>query len=97
VPSDPLERTQAALYATREQAQALDGDLEGATLWIEVDCCDEAAFADAVSRADRELDARHLGLDTPVFVSGAQPQWAAVVADRLTAEGYLQVFLVTRR
>jgi hypothetical protein len=39
---------------------------------------------------------RHLGLDAPVFVAGDNLQRAALVADRLTDGGYLQVFLVTR-
>jgi hypothetical protein len=97
VPADRRERTLAALYATRTQALALNDDLDGAVVWVDVPCCDEEpALPTVVERADGERSRRHLGLDAPVFVSGKNLQRAAWVADRLTDDGYMQVFLVTR-
>jgi hypothetical protein len=97
VPADRRERTLAALYATRTQALALEDELDGAVVWVEVPCCDdEPALPSLVERADGQRSERHLGLDAPVFVSGKNLQRAAWVADRLTDDGYMQVFLVTR-
>jgi hypothetical protein len=92
VPADPRARTQAALYATREQAQALDADLDGAVIWLDA----AGELQPAIDRAEELRTRRHLGLDAPVFITGTAPARAAWVADRLTDDGYTQVFLVTR-
>ncbi len=96
VPADPRARTQVALYATRDQAQALEAELGGAVLWVEAGCCDGAAVSSAIDHAEALRSERHLGLDAPVFITGKHLHLAALVVDRLTDEGYEQVFLVTR-
>jgi hypothetical protein len=95
VPADPRSRTQVALYATRDQAQALEAELGGAVLWVEAGCCDDAAVSAAIDHTEALRTERHLGLDAPVFVTGRHLHLAALVVDRLTEEGYEQVFLVT--
>ena len=96
VPADARARTRMALYATRGQAKALGAELDGAVIWVEADCCDERALQLAIEHTDALRSARHLGLDAPVFITGRNLQWAALLVDRLTDEGHTQVFLVTR-
>lgn len=96
VPSNPRERTHVALYATREQAQALDAERHGAVIWVEADCCDENAVAFALDLADGLRSGKHLGFDAPVFVTGENLQMAVLIVDRLAEEGHTRVFLVTR-
>ncbi len=96
VPADPRARTQVALYATRDQAQALEAELDGAVVWVEAGCCDEPAVSSAIEQTEALRNERHLGLDAPVFVTGKQLQLAALVVNRLSDDGYEQVFLVTR-
>jgi hypothetical protein len=96
VPADPRARTQVALYATRDQAQALEAELGGAVLWVEAGCCDEHALSLAIEHAEALRTERHLALDAPVFITGKHLQLAALLVNRLTDEGYEQVFLVTR-
>jgi hypothetical protein len=95
VPADPRARTQVALYATRGQAQALEAELGGAVLWVEAGCCDESAVSSAIEHTEALRAERHLGLDAPVFVTGQHLHLAALVVNRLSDEGYEQVFLVT--
>jgi hypothetical protein len=96
VPSNPRERTHVALYATREQAQALDAERRGAVIWVEADCCDENAVAFALDLADGLRTGKHLGFDAPVFVTGENLQMSALIVDRLAEEGHTRVFMVTR-
>ena len=96
VPTDPQARTSVALYATRDQALALGAELDGAVIWLDAGCCDERALSSAIERVEAFRAERHLGLDAPVFITGRHLQWAAQVVNRLTDEGYEQVFLVTR-
>jgi hypothetical protein len=96
VPADRRARTQVALYATRDQAQALEAELGGAVLWVEAGCCDEQALSLAVEHAEVLRTERNLALDAPVFITGKNLQLAALLVNRLTDEGYEQVFLVTR-
>jgi hypothetical protein len=96
VPTNPRERTHVALYATLEQAQALDAERRGAVIWVEADCCDENAVAFALDLADGLRTGKHLGFDAPVFVTGENLQMAALIVDRLTEEGHSRVFMVTR-
>ncbi len=96
VPADPRLRTQVALYATHDQAQALEAELGGAVLWVDAGCCDGTAVSSAVDHTEALRTERHLGLDAPVFITGTQLHLAALVVDRLSDEGYEQVFLVTR-
>jgi hypothetical protein len=95
VPADPRARTRVALYAIRAQAHALEAELDGAVLWVEAGCCDESAVSAAIDRADGLRTDKHLALDAPVFITGKNLQFAALLVDRLTDEGYEQVFLVT--
>ncbi len=95
-PTNPRERTHVALYATREQAQALDAERRGAVIWVEADCCDENAVAFALDLADGLRTGKQLGFDAPVFVTGENLQMAALIVDRLTEEGHTRVFMVTR-
>jgi hypothetical protein len=96
VPADPRARTQVALYATRDQAQALEAELGGAVLWVEAGCCDGGAVSSAIDHTEALRAERSLGLDAPVFITGKHLRLAALVVDRLSDEGYEQVFLVTR-
>jgi hypothetical protein len=96
VPSNPRERTHVALYATREQAQALDAERRGAVIWVEADCCDENAVAFALDLADGLRTGKQLGFDAPVFVTGDNLQMSALIVNRLTEEGHTRVFMVTR-
>ena len=95
VPADPRARTQVALYATRDQAQGLEAELGGAVLWVEAGCCDDVAVSAAIDHTEALRTERHLGLDAPVFVTGKPLHVAALLVDRLSDEGYEQVFLVT--
>jgi poly(3-hydroxybutyrate) depolymerase len=95
VPADPRARTQVALYATRDQAQALEAELGGAVIWVEAGCCDGGAVSSAVEHTEALRTERHLGLDAPVFITGSHLHLAALVVNRLSEEGYEQVFLVT--
>jgi hypothetical protein len=95
VPADPRARTRVALYATREQAQALEAELDSAVIWIDAGCCDEHAVSAAIELTDALRTDKNLSLDAPVFVTGKHLQWAAMVVDRLTDEGHTEVFLVT--
>ncbi len=96
VPSDPNERTQAALYATRAQAEALEAEYDGAVIWVETGCCDDSAVGMALDHVERLHTGRHLALDAPVFITGKNLKLAATVVNRLSDEGHTQVFLVTR-
>jgi hypothetical protein len=96
VPADPLARTSVALYATRDQALALGAELDGAVIWVDAACCDEQSVSSATEAVEGFRAERYLGLDAPVFITGRNLQWAALVVNRLTDEGYEQVFLVTR-
>lgn len=96
VPTSPRERTLVALYATREQAQALDAERRGAVIWVEADCCDENAVAFALDLADGLRTGKQLGFDAPVFVTGENLQMAALIVNRLSEEGHTRVFMVTR-
>jgi hypothetical protein len=96
VPTNPRERTHVALYATREQAQALDAERRGAVIWVEADCCDDNAVAFALDLADGLRTGKQLGFDAPVFVTGENLQMAALIVDRLAEEGHTRVFMVTR-
>ena len=96
VPTDPLARTSVALYATRDQALALGAELDGAVIWVDAGCCDEHAVSSAIESVEGFRTDRHLGLDAPVFITGRNLQVAALVVNRLSDEGYEQVFLVTR-
>ena len=96
VPADPRERTRVALYATRAQAHALEAEFDGAVIWVETACCDESAVTAAIDRTDELRTDKHLALDAPVFVTGKNLHLAAMVVDRLSDDGYEQVFLVTR-
>ncbi len=96
VPADPRARTRVALYAIRAQAHALEAELDGAVLWVETGCCDESAVSAAIDRTDEQRMHKHLALDAPVFITGKNLHLAAMVVDRLSDDGYEQVFLVTR-
>ena len=96
VPADARARTSVALYATRDQALALGAELDGAVIWVDTGCCDESTVSSAIEAVEGFRADRHLGLDAPVFITGRNLQWAALVVNRLTDEGYEQVFLVTR-
>jgi hypothetical protein len=96
VPANPSERTRTALYATRAQAQALEGEFDGAVIWVETGCCDESAVGVALDHVEELRTGKHLALDAPVFITGKNLQLAALVVDRLSDDGYEQVFLVTR-
>jgi hypothetical protein len=96
VPADPRARTQVALYATRDQAHALEAELGGAVLWVEAGCCDERVLSLALEHTEVLRTERNLALDAPVFITGKNLQLAALLVNRLTDEGYEQVFLVTR-
>lgn len=96
-PADPGARTRAGLYATPEQAAALEGALGTRVISTRVDAgADAAGAADmavltvygmqAVTDADNHV---------PVLVRGADLRLAAAVADRLAEAGFTRVFLVT--
>ncbi len=94
-PADPSARTRGGLYATPAQAQALATQLHNAVAWIEVGCCAEQALALAEGITHGLMAADDLAADAPVFVSGASPQMAAQLADRLSAEGLTRVVVLT--
>jgi hypothetical protein len=96
VPANPSERTRVALYATRAQAHALAAEYDGAVIWVETGCCDESAVTVALDRVEGLRTDKHLAIDAPVFITGKNLHLAAMVVDRLSDDGYEQVFLVTR-
>jgi hypothetical protein len=98
VPRERSHRTRAGLYATREQAEDLDGDRAGEVIWLELACDGPSAIEQAQDTVATERDARALERDTPVLLSAqadACRASAAWLADRLDDLGHSRVFLVT--
>ena len=96
LPADAGVRTRSGAYVTREQADALAGELRGDVVWVDVGCCGSAAIEQAQGHVAGMLAADNLADDAPVFVSGADVAAAAKVVDRLSEQRLTRVFLVTR-
>jgi hypothetical protein len=96
LPADTSVRTRSGAYITREQADALAGQLRGDVVWVDVGCCGESAIDTAQGHVAGMLAAYNLADDAPVFVSGADLAAAAQVVDRLAEQRLTRVFLVTR-
>jgi hypothetical protein len=97
VPRERPLRTRAGLYATREQAEDLDGDLRGDVIWVELACDGPAAIEQALDKVQTARDAHALGADAPVLLSAEAPgcrHVAAWLADRLDDLGHSRVFLL---
>lgn len=97
VPADPGARTRAGRYATPAQAAQLEQTMGSTAISTPVDAGgDEAAAADLSVLVAYGLQAAHeLDNHAPVLVRGANLRLAAVVANRLEANGFTRVFLVT--
>jgi len=97
VPADPGARTRAGRYATPSQAAQLEQTMGSAAISTPVDAGgDEAAAADLSVLVAYGLQAAHeLDNHAPVLVRGANLRLSAVVANRLEANGFTRVFLVT--
>jgi hypothetical protein len=96
LPADPAARTRSGLYATRQQADDLDGQLGGAVVWVDVEGRDAVLIERALGVVHGLVAAKDLGADAPVFVTAADLPAAARVVDRLSAQGLTRVFLITR-
>lgn len=97
VPADPGAHTRAGRYATPAQAEQLEHTMGSTAISTEVDSGgDAAAAADlAVLHVHGQQASHGLGNEAPVLVRGADLRLAAAVANRLQANGYTRVFLVT--
>jgi hypothetical protein len=96
LPADASVRTRSGAYLTREQADALAGELRGDVVWVDVGCCGGAAQDVAQGHVAGMLAAANLADDAPVFVSGANIAAAAQLVDRLSEQRLTRVFLVTQ-
>lgn len=96
LPADPAVRTRSGLYATRQQADDLDGQLGGAVVWVDVDGASAALIERALGHVHGLLAAKDLGADAPVFVTASDLAAAARLVDELSEQGLTRVFLITR-
>jgi hypothetical protein len=96
LPADSAVRTRSGLYATRQQADDLDGQFGGAAVWVDVACCGAEAIAVAQGHVAGMMAAHDLAGDAPVFVLGANLHAAALLADRLSDQRLTRVFLITQ-
>ena len=79
---------------THKQAQALDHSLKGDVIWVHADCCGSLGASVAVGITYAVQAASNLPDNVPVFVTGADQQLAAKVANRLVEGGMRRVFQV---
>lgn len=97
-PADAGARTRAGLYASETQAAQLEASLGSRAISTRVEA--SASMVDAADLAVLMvygLQATHdLGGDAPVLVRGQDLRQAAAVANRLQANGFTRVFLVTQ-
>jgi hypothetical protein len=96
VPADAAAWTRSGRYADARQAEQLEHALGEATLRVDVACCGEAAVEQAIGIALAWQAAQHLPDSTPVIVRATDLRSGANAADRMTAAGYGNVWLVTR-
>ncbi len=96
LPTDPAARTRSGLYATRSQAEELEGLLGGDAVWVDVDGRSEVLIDRALGHVYGLLAAKDLGADAPVFVTATDQVAAARLVDQLSEQGLTRVFLVTR-
>lgn len=94
--ADPRAHTRSGLYATRQQADDLDGQLGGAVVWVDVEGRNAALIERALGHVYGLLAAEDLGADAPVFVTASDLPAAARLVDRLSEQGLTRVFLITR-
>ena len=80
---------------THKQAQALDHSLKGDVIRVNADCCGSLDASITVGITYAMQAASNLPDSVPIFVTGADPQQIARVANRLVHCGMRQVFLVT--
>lgn len=97
-PVDAGARTRAGLYASESQATQLETSLGSRAISTRVEA--SASMADAADLAVLMVyglqAANDLGGDAPVLVRGQDLRQAASVANRLQANGFTRVFLVTQ-
>jgi hypothetical protein len=96
LPADPAVRTHGGLYATRQQADDLDGQLGGAVVWVDVDGANTVLVDRALGHVHGLMAAKDLGADAPVFVTASDLAAAARLVDQLSEQGLTRVFLITR-
>lgn len=97
-PADAGARTRAGLYASEAQATQLEASLGNRAISTRVDA--SANMADAVDLAVLVVygaqAAHDLDYHAPVLVRGKDLRLAAAAANRLQANGFTRVFLVTQ-
>ena len=97
-PADAGARTRAGLYASESQAAQLEASLGDRAISTRVDA--SANMAEAVDLAvlvAYGVQAAHdLDNSAPVLVRGQDLRLAAAAANRLQANGFTRVFLVTQ-
>lgn len=97
-PSDAGARTRAGLYASEAQAVQLESSLGHRAISTRVDA--SANMSDAVDLAVLTVygvqAAHDLDQHAPVLVRGKDLRMAAAAANRLQANGFTRVFLVTQ-
>lgn len=96
MPADPGVRTRSGRYATARQAADFERALGDGVLRVEVGCCGAAAVERAIGLAQGARGAHDLPGSAPVLVRGSDLRLAAVAADRMTAAGHANVWLVTQ-
>ncbi|MBE7420398.1 MAG: hypothetical protein HS128_22070 [Ideonella sp.] len=82
----------AGRHVTRARAETIDQTLAGGVTWIDAGCC--ASVEEAAGLAVALVVAHDLDAGAPVFVTGANRQQAAAVADQLDQRGHTRVFVV---
>lgn len=96
VPADAGARTRAGLYASSEQAAALERALGDDLIRVDVECCGRDGVDQAMGIAYGVQAASNLPNSVPVLVRSADLRLGAVAANSLLDAGYPKVWLVTR-
>lgn len=96
VPADAAARTRAGRYATRAQAEQLEGAMAAGIVRIEVRGSGADAVDAAVGMVRGLLAGRQLADDAPVLIEGGDLRSAAALVDRLAANGVSNTWLVTQ-
>lgn len=94
LPADHGARTRSGPYTLRAQALALERELRGDVILVDVGCCGSGAADRGVSMVWGMQAASDVPASAPVFVSGANLRLTATVVNRLAEAGMSRVFLV---
>ena len=96
IPSDAASHTQLGRYASSLQAEQLERALGEGVLRVNVECCGIEAVDQAIGIAHGMQAASDLPDSAPVLVRAADLRLGAAAANRMSAAGHANVWLVTR-